>query len=142
MKKPSKRDMTEPVALMCKSEEMRAVREFMTKVGDKWSIMLVVMLARTPRHRARFSELQRMVDGISQRMLTTTLRNLERDGLLSREVFPEVPPRVEYELTALGLSLLAPMQHLVQWIGGNWDSIKKARDSFDKRALPQVIARR
>ena len=134
--------MTEPVALMCKSEEMRAVREFMTKVGDKWSIMLVVMLARTPRHRARFSELQRMVDGISQRMLTTTLRNLERDGLLSREVFPEVPPRVEYELTALGLSLLAPMQHLVQWIGGNWDSIKKARDSFDKRALPQVIARR
>ena len=138
MKKPSKRDMTEPVALMCKSEEMRAVREFMTKVGDKWSIML----ARTPRHRARFSELQRMVDGISQRMLTTTLRNLERDGLLSREVFPEVPPRVEYELTALGLSLLAPMQHLVQWIGGNWDSIKKARDSFDKRALPQVIARR
>ena len=142
MKKPSKRDMTEPVALMCKSEEMRAVREFMTKVGDKWSIMLVVMLARTPKHRARFSELQRMVDGISQRMLTTTLRNLERDGLLSREVFPEVPPRVEYELTALGLSLLAPMQHLVQWIGGNWDSIKKARDSFDKRALPQVIARR
>ena len=133
MKKPSKRDMTEPVALMCKSEEMRAVREFMTKVGDKWSILLVVMLARTPRHRARFSELQRMVDGISQRMLTTTLRNLERDGFLSREVFPEVPPRVEYELTALGLSLLAPMQHLVQWIGGNWDSIKKARDSFDKR---------
>ena len=125
--------MTEPVALMCKSEETKAVREFMTKVGDKWSILLVVMLARTPRHRARFSELQRMVDGISQRMLTTTLRNLERDGFLSREVFPEVPPRVEYELTALGLSLLAPMQHLVQWIGGNWDSIKKAREHFDKR---------
>ena len=133
MKKTSKRNTIEPIALMCKSEETKAVREFMTKVGDKWSILLVVMLARTPRHRARFSELQRMVDGISQRMLTTTLRNLERDGFLSREVFPEVPPRVEYELTVLGLSLLAPMQHLVQWIGGNWDSIKKARDSFDKR---------
>jgi len=133
MKKTSKRNTIEPIALMCKSDEMKAVREFMTKVGDKWSILLVVMLARTPRHRARFSELQRMVDGISQRMLTTTLRNLERDGFLSREVFPEVPPRVEYELTALGLSLLAPMQHLVQWIGGNWDSIKKAREHFDKR---------
>ncbi len=123
-----------PVALMCKNEESEAVRQFLTKVGDKWSILLVVMLARTPRNRARFSELQRMVDGISQRMLTTTLRNLERDGFLSREVFPEIPPRVEYELTGLGLSLLEPMEHLVQWIGSNWDSIKKARDSFDKRA--------
>ena len=126
--------ITEPVALICKSEEAKVVREFLTKVGDKWSILLVVMLARAPKHRARFSELQRMVDGISQRMLTTTLRNLERDGFLSREVFPEVPPRVEYELTRLGLSLLEPMQQLVQWIGSNWDSIKKARDSFDKRA--------
>ncbi len=84
---------------MCKNEESAAVRKFLTKVGDKWSILLVVMLAKTPQHRARFSELQRMVDGISQRMLTTTLRNLERDGFLSREIFPEIPPRVEYELT-------------------------------------------
>jgi DNA-binding HxlR family transcriptional regulator len=75
-----------------------------------------------------------MVDGISQRMLTTTLRNLERDGFLTREVFPEVPPRVEYELTALGLTLLRPMQELVDWIGRNWNSIKKAREHFDKRA--------
>jgi DNA-binding HxlR family transcriptional regulator len=63
-----------------------------------------------------------------------SLYNLERDGFLSREVFPEVPPRVEYELTGQGLSLLEPMQQLVQWIGGNWNSIKKARESFDKRA--------
>ena len=123
----------EPLALMCKNEESKAVREFLTKVGDKWSILLVVMLAKTPKHRARFSELQRMVDGISQRMLTTTLRNLERDGFLSREVFPEVPPRVEYELTALGLTLLEPMQQLVNWIGTNWNSIKKARGHFDER---------
>ncbi len=121
------------LALLCKNEESKAVREFLTKVGDKWSILLVVMLAKTPKHRARFSELQRMVDGISQRMLTTTLRNLERDGFLSREVFPKVPPRVEYELTALGLTLLGPMQQLVDWIGINWNSIKKAREHFDER---------
>jgi DNA-binding HxlR family transcriptional regulator len=118
---------------MCNNDESRAVREFLTKVGDKWSILVIVMLAKTLKHRARFSELQRMVDGISQRMLTTTLRNLERDGFLSREVFPEVPPRVEYELTALGLTLLRPMQELVDWIGNNWTSIKKARERFDKR---------
>ena len=125
--------VTEPVALICKSEEAKVVREFLTKIGDKWSILLVVVLARVPEHRARFSELQRMVDGISQRMLTTTLRNLERDGFLKREVFPEVPPRVEYELTSLGLSLLKPMEHLVQWIGSNWTSIKEARTRFDER---------
>lgn len=122
----------EPLALMCHNEESKAAREFLSKVGDKWSILLIVMLAKTPKRRARFSELQRMVDGISQRMLTTTLRNLERDGFLSREVFPEVPPRVEYELTALGLTLLGPMQQLVDWIGNNWIAIMKARRHFDK----------
>ncbi|MCL2898491.1 winged helix-turn-helix transcriptional regulator [Brenneria tiliae] len=119
--------------MMCQNEESEVMRQFLSKVGDKWSILLVVMLARTPDNRARFSELQRMVEGISQRMLTTTLRNLERDGFLSREVFPQVPPRVEYELTELGLSLLEPMQHLVQWIGSNWDAIKTARQRFDTR---------
>ena len=67
----------EPVALMCKGDHAKAARELLTRVGDKWSILLVVMLARSPEHRAKFSELHRMVDGISQRMLTTTLRNLE-----------------------------------------------------------------
>ena len=132
--KKLRQNTKEPLALMCNNDEFKAVREFLTKVGDKWSILLVVMLAKTPNHRALFSELQRMVDGISQRMLTTTLRNLERDGFLTREVFPEVPPRVEYELTALGLTLLRPMQELVDWIGRNWNSIKKAREHFDKRA--------
>jgi DNA-binding HxlR family transcriptional regulator len=118
---------------MCRNDESKAVREFLTKFGDKWSILLIVMLAKAPGYRARFSELQRMIDGISQRMLTTTLRNLERDGFLSREVFPEVPPRVEYELTALGLTLLVPMQALVDWIGNNWNTIKRARGQFDER---------
>jgi DNA-binding HxlR family transcriptional regulator len=123
----------QPVALLCDSEEARIVREFMAKIGDKWSIMLVVLLGRRPTHRARFSELQKLVTGISQRMLSTTLRGLERDGLVVREVFPEVPPRVEYELTARGLSLLEPLRGLVEWIGGNWESIKASREDFDKR---------
>jgi DNA-binding HxlR family transcriptional regulator len=131
MTKVEKKSVLEPIALMCKGEHSKAAREFLTKVGDKWSILLVVTLARRPKNRARFSELQRLVDGISQRMLTATLRNLERDGLLKREVFPEVPLRVEYELTSLGLSLLKPMENLIQWIGCNWPSIKEARASFD-----------
>ena len=134
MKKSAAADILEPVALMCKGEHAKAAREFLTRVGDKWSIMLVVMLARRPGHRARFSELRRLIDGISQRMLTATLRNLERDGFVTRESFPEIPPRVEYELTPLGLSLLLPMEHLVQWIGSNWPSIKKARERYTKAA--------
>ncbi len=100
---------------------------------NKWSILLMVTLSRKTNYRARFSELQRSVDGISQRMLTTTLRQLERDGLVYREVFPEVPPRVEYELSEPGLSLLEPMRSLVHWIGSNWELIKKARNGFDNR---------
>lgn len=123
----------EPVALMCQGEHAKAARELLTRVGDKWSILLIVVLARAPNHRARFSELHRLVDGISQRMLTTTLRNLERDGFLKRESFPEIPPRVEYEITPLGLSILQPMEHLVGWIGKNWPTIKRARELFETR---------
>lgn len=118
--------------ILCANEESRAVRDLLARIGEKWSILLIVMLARTTHNRARFSELQKMVSGISQRMLTSTLRNLERDGFLSREVFPEVPPRVEYELTALGLSLLGPLQQLVDWTGANWPSVKQSRDRFDR----------
>lgn len=115
---------------LCKNDDSSAVRQFLPTVGDKWSILLLVTLAKTPRKRARFSEIQRMLEGISQRMLTTTLRNLEKDGLISREAFPEVPPRVEYELTGLGLSLLEPMEQLVRWIVGNWKSMRSSRESF------------
>ena len=128
-----RKSTAEPLVRMCDSEESRAVRDFLAKVGDKWSILVLVMLQKTPGHRARFSEIQRMVRGISQRMLTTTLRDLERDGFVSREVFPEVPPRVEYELTSLGLGLMEPMQHLVDWIGGHWRAIHHARERFDQR---------
>ena len=114
-------------------EEGVAVREFLTKVGDKWTILIVVSLSWVPGCRARFSEIEKVIPAISQRMLTLTLRNLERDGLITRELFPEVPPRVEYELTALGKSLLAPTQALLDWVGNNWPDIKKARGKFDER---------
>ena len=109
------------------------MREFLTKVGDKWTILIVVSLSQVPSCRARFSEIEKVIPAISQRMLTLTLRNLERDGLITRELFPEVPPRVEYELTALGKSLLAPTQALLDWVGNNWPDIKKARGKFDER---------
>jgi DNA-binding HxlR family transcriptional regulator len=115
-------------------EEGVAIREFLTKVGDKWTILIVVSLSQMPGCRARFSELDKAISAISQRMLTLTLRNLERDGLITRELFPEVPPRVEYELTALGKSLLAPTQALLDWVGNNWPDINKARGKFDKRS--------
>src|ERR1700680_2171253 len=90
-------------------------REVLDRVGDKWSLLVIAMLEQRPTARARFSELKRSIPGISQRMLTATLRNLERDGLLTRHVYPEVPPRVEYEMTALGKSLLRPMEGVCDW---------------------------
>ena len=116
-------------------EEGVAVREFLTKVGDKWTILIVVSLSQAPGCRARFSGLEKVIPAISQRMLTLTLRNLERDGLITRELFPEVPPRVEYELTGLGKSLLAPTQALLDWVGNNWPDIKKARGKFDEKGF-------
>ncbi len=94
---------------------------------------MILSLSRLPGSRARFSALERAIPGISQRMLTLTLRNLERDGILIRELFPEVPLRVEYELTPLGQSLLGPMQGLVDWVEQNWNSVHAARTSFDAR---------
>jgi DNA-binding HxlR family transcriptional regulator len=120
-------------ASVCGHEDPAAVRELLTKVGDKWSIFLILSLAQMPGERARFSELERAIPGISQRMLTLTLRTLERDGLLTREMFAEVPLRVEYELTDLGRSLLLPMQGLVNWVKENWLDVKKSRTEFDAR---------
>jgi DNA-binding HxlR family transcriptional regulator len=109
-------------------------RELLGRVGDKWSLLVIAMLERMPGQRSRFSALKRSIPGISQRMLTATLRNLERDGLLTREVYPEVPPRVEYELTALGKAFMKPVCALVDWLQANWSTIKTARDAFDRRS--------
>lgn len=93
--------------------EQCLVTDVLRRVGDKWSVLVIVLLGKRPH---RFSELQRGIDAISQRMLTRTLRGLESDGLVHREVFPTVPPSVEYSLTALGESLLVPLSALADWV--------------------------
>ena len=112
------------------SENCRAVSEVLGRVGDKWSVLIITMLGNGPR---RFNELKRMVDGISQRMLTLSLRGLERDGLVTRLVTPSTPPRVDYELTPLGCSLLGPVSALSAWALKNRGDIHKARLEFDGR---------
>ena len=115
----------------CDPDDVGIIRAFMTKVGDKWSVLVLVTLARTTQKRARFSELQKKLAPISHRVLTMTLRTLERDGFITREAFAEVPPRVEYELTTRGKDLLEPLELLVQWITANWPAIKQSRRRFD-----------
>src|SRR3954463_8750622 len=109
-------------------EECRAVSEVLSRVGDKWTVLVVVELGNGPR---RFNEIRRALGSISQRMLTLTLRGLERDGLVTRTVFPTIPPRVEYELTKLGRSLLEPVSTLGTWARRNHAAIQDARRRFD-----------
>jgi DNA-binding HxlR family transcriptional regulator len=107
----------------------RAVSEVLARVGDKWTVLVVNALGDGPK---RFSELRRALGSISQRMLTLTLRGLERDGLVTRTVFPTIPPRVDYALTALGRSLLEPVSALGLWARRNRPAIEAARRKFDK----------
>ena len=104
------------------------MRNVLDRVGDKWTMLALVALAPAPR---RFSELHRIMPDISKRMLTHTLRELERDGLATRHVFPTKPPKVEYRLSALGRSVLSPLGGLVEWAEANYASIRQARASFD-----------
>ena len=113
------------------SENCQAVSQVLSRVGDKWSVLVVSILGKGPM---RFNELKRTVDGVSQRMLTLTLRALERDGLVTRTVFPSVPPRVDYELTALGRSLLQPVSALAAWAIDHRGDIDTARRKFDTKA--------
>lgn len=106
------------------------IREVLDRVGDKWSVLVVVMLGERDH---RFSELHRAIDGISQRMLTLTVRVLERDGLVRRTVYPTVPPRVEYALTELGRTLLAPLSALADWAAEHREHILAARAGYDAR---------
>jgi len=107
-----------------------AVRDVLNRVGDKWSILAVGLLRDGPM---RFGELRSSIEGISQRMLALTLRGLERDGLVTRTVEATIPPRVDYELTGLGRTLLEPILVLSQWAQDSRASIQKARESYDKR---------
>jgi DNA-binding HxlR family transcriptional regulator len=108
--------------------DCRAVGDVLSRVGDKWSVLVVTRLGDGP---LRFNELRRAIGGISQRMLTLTLRGLERDGLVTRTVFPTIPPRVDYALTPLGRDLLTPVSALGAWAVRNQPKIARAREQFD-----------
>ena len=107
------------------------VAPVLNRVGDKWSMLIVMILSSGPK---RFSELKRAIDGISQRMLTLSLRGLERDGLVTRTVTPTIPPRVDYELTELGVSLREPVKALGDWAIEHIACIRAAQDKFDHAA--------
>jgi DNA-binding HxlR family transcriptional regulator len=107
-----------------------AVREVLNRVGDKWSVQVVGLLGGGKK---RFGELRHSIEGISQRMLALTLKGLERDGLITRTAYPTIPPRVEYELTRLGRSLLKPIRELGNWAGQNRERIQMARDRYDSQ---------
>jgi len=111
------------------------VRQILDRIADKWSLLVIALL---DRRRMRFTELRREIDGVSQRMLTVTLRQLERDGLVHRTVHPVVPPRVDYELTPLGVSLHETVQALVSWTDAHQREIAAARSAYDVRAAEPV----
>lgn len=104
----------------------------LARLGDKWTILVMSHLSVASGHRLRFSALKNGIEGITQRMLTLTVRNLERDGLLVRHYFPEVPPRVEYELTEMGASMLPALEGFTSWIRENWPQIAEARTAYDE----------
>lgn len=119
------------------TSECQRVRETLARVGDKWSVLIIMRLADAPH---RFNELKRVVGGISQRILTLTLRGLERDGLITRTAYDTVPPSVEYKITELGLSLKKQVVQLGTWAIENQEPVHKARELFfrrdtDKKAL-------
>ena len=131
--KPGHTDVTEGVAahLPNRCDDIGMV---LARVGDKWTVLVVVMLAEGPM---RFNVLKRRIGRVSQRMLTLTLRGLERDGLVSRTVYPTIPPRVDYELTTLGRSLQTPVTALGEWAFAHLDVMDAARQTYDaKQAAP------
>jgi len=107
----------------------------MPRLGDKWTIHVMAILQAADGKSVRFSVIKSSIEGISQKMLTVTLRALERDGLVTRTIHPEVPPRVEYQLTALGSTLLPAMRGLMDWLQASWPIIQDNRQSFDKGSI-------
>jgi DNA-binding HxlR family transcriptional regulator len=113
------------------SEDCRDLSSILARVGDKWTVLIVVLLGDGPK---RFNEIRRIVGGISQRMLTFTLRGLERDGLVTRTVFPTTPQRVDYELTELGSTLWEAVEPLSLWARAHVEEILRSRKRFDKKS--------
>ena len=118
--------MKDPTNPVC-----RTISTLLSRIGDKWTVLVVQTLGEGPR---RFNELRREIPSVSQRMLTLTLRNLERDGLVNRTVTPTIPPRVDYELTELGQSLQKPICGLATWAMDNVEAIHSAQARFDVEA--------
>ncbi|QEO12999.1 helix-turn-helix transcriptional regulator [Agromyces intestinalis] len=112
------------------------VRQILDRIADKWSLLVIALL---DDRTMRFTELKRMIDGVSQRMLTVTLRQLERDGMVRRTVYPVVPPRVDYELTPMGRSLHATVQSLVVWTEAHQDEIAVSRERYDRSTGVEVV---
>lgn len=103
------------------------------RLGDKWTIHIMALLSEAKGNQLRFSQLKNNIEGISQKMLTVTLRELERDGLVIRHVFPEVPPRVEYHLTRIGKEMLPSLTSFMDWMQNNWAAIETARAEYDRQ---------
>ena len=116
--------------------DCRPVGEILARIGDKWSVLVVTRLGKGP---LRFSELRRELHGISQKMLTATLRGLERDGFVTRTVTPIIPPRVDYELTDLGRDLLVPVSALGSWAIRNKERVEAARQAYDHSPMPEPV---
>lgn len=133
---PEHSEVTTIDHIACASNCQR-VGEILSRVGDKWSVLIVMLLGEGPR---RFNELKRMIGRISQRMLTLSLRGLERDGLVKRTVTPTNPPRVDYELTDLGRSLRCPVHALGMWAMENLPAIERSRSEYDERAAEDSVA--
>ncbi len=110
--------------------DCQASAEILDRIGDKWTVMVVVALDHGP---LRYNEIRRVVDGISQRMLTLTLKGLERDGLINRTMYPTIPPRVDYELTELGKRLMVPLQSLYDWAAKHRPAMLAARKKFAEK---------
>lgn len=108
------------------------IKDVLYRVGDKWSMLTVIMLS--DHGTLRFNELHDRIDTISQRMLTVTLKTLEADGLVSRKMYPQIPPKVEYSLTPLGESLVAPLMTLYHWANDSMPAIKASRERYQKQA--------
>jgi DNA-binding HxlR family transcriptional regulator len=111
------------------TEDCRAVADTLARIGDKWTVMVVGVLSNGP---VRYNQIRRMIDGISQRMLTLTLKGLEQDGLVRRTMYPTIPPRVDYELTDLGRKLIVPLRSLFEWAVVHRPEVEAARQRFLK----------
>ena len=114
----------------CEAGHKPAVTETLARIGDKWTVMVVGTLHQGPM---RYNQIRRAVEGISQRMLTLTLKGLEQDGLVTRTMYPTIPPRVDYELTELGRKLIVPLKALSKWARENRPAMVAAREAFQRR---------